>query len=49
MPQKMDLWHSRLALAKSGSVVNPIGLVTGFLVAKTTCMPNFSILALPLP
>ena len=47
MPQKMDLWHSGLALAKSGSALNTIGLVTGFLVAKTTCMPNSSLLAPP--
>ena len=47
MPQNMDLWHSGLALAKSGSALNTIGLVTGFLVAKTTCMPNSSLLAPP--
>ena len=47
MPQNMDLWHSGLALAKSGSGLNTIGLVTGFLVAKATCMPNFSLLAPP--
>ena len=47
MPQKMDLWHSGLALAKSGSALNTIGLVTGFLVANTTYMPNSSLLAPP--
>ena len=47
MPQKMDLWHSGLALAKYGPALTTIGLVTGFLVAKITLMPNFSLLAPP--
>ena len=47
MPQKMDLWYSGLALAKSGPALTTIGLVTEFIVAKTTCMPNFSLLAPP--
>ena len=47
MPQKMDLWHSRQALAMYGSVLTTIGLVTDFLVAKTTYMPNYSLQALP--
>ena len=47
MSQKMDLWHYGLALAKSGQALTTIGLVTGFIVAKTTYMPNFSLLAPP--
>ena len=47
MPRKRDLWHSGLALAKSGLALTTIGLVTGFLVAYTTCMPNSSLLAPP--
>ena len=36
MPLKMDMWHSGLALAKSGLALTTTGLVTGFLVANTT-------------
>ena len=49
MPQKMDLWHSGLALAKSGPALTTIGLVTGFLVAYTTSMPNPAFEPLPMP
>ena len=47
MARKMDLWHSRLPLAIYGPALTTTGLITGIHVATTTCMPNFSLLALP--
>ena len=48
MPQKMDLWHSWLALAMPGAALITIGLFTGFLVAKTTYMPISAFWTLPM-
>ena len=47
MARKMDLWHSRLALAMSGLALTTTGMITGICVAKATCIPNFSLLAPP--
>ena len=45
MAQKMDLWYLYMALATFNMGDFTPTLIIGFPVAKTTCMPNFSLSA----